>query len=65
MSRIRVAWTIFKLKVVKRALGILLRVHIWWELRHQRKVLPSHTEGTISRERIRKAVKTVSKRRKR
>ncbi len=64
-SQVKTAWTILKLKVVKRALGVLLRVHIWWELRHQRKVHPSHTEGPIGRERIRKAVAQVKKRTKR
>ena len=64
-GRVRVAWTIFKLKVVRFFLARLMRLHLWHELRHQRKVHPSHTEGPIGRERIRKAVAQVKKRTKR
>jgi hypothetical protein len=60
-GNLRVAWTIYKLKVVRGLLKPLLRLHIWWETRHQRKVLPSHTEGPIGRDAIRKAVARVNK----
>ncbi len=58
---VRVAWTIWKLKVVRFLLRPLLRLHIWWETRHQRKVMPAHTEGSISREAIKQAVARVKK----
>ncbi len=35
MSRIRVAWTIFKLKVVRFFLARLMRLHLWHELRRR------------------------------
>jgi hypothetical protein len=56
---IRVAWTITKLKVVRWLLKPLLKLHIRWETRHQRKVMPAHTEGPIGRDAIRKAVARI------
>ena len=58
-SRIRVAWTIFKLKVTRRILAVFLRIHIWYELRNQRKVQPSHKTGQRTRKEVREAVKRV------
>jgi len=36
-SRWRIAWTIVKLKVTRRVLAVLLRIHIWYELRRRKK----------------------------
>ena len=38
MSRIRVAWTIVKLKCVRAMLSPLIKAHVWWHLREQNKV---------------------------
>ena len=38
MSRLRVAWTIFKLKCVRVVLGPLIKTHIWFVLRAQKKL---------------------------
>ncbi len=38
MSRVGLAWKIFKLKCVRVALRPLIRAHVWWNLRDQNKV---------------------------
>ena len=62
MGRVRLALTIFKLKVTRRILAVFLRIHIWHELRNQRKVQPSHKTGQRTREEIREVVRRVKKR---
>lgn len=37
-SKIRIAWTIFKLKCVRGMLSPLIKAHVWWHLREQKKV---------------------------
>jgi hypothetical protein len=34
-GKVRVAWTIFKLKVVRKILAGLMRLHLWHELRRR------------------------------
>ena len=38
MSRLRVAWMIFKLKCVRVVLGPLIKTHVWFVLRAQKKL---------------------------
>ncbi len=62
MSRWEIAWTILKLKVTRFVLAVLIRIHLWHELRNQRKVQPSHKEGQRTREEVREAVRRAKKR---
>ncbi len=64
MSRWMVAWTILKLKVTRSILSVVMRLHLWDELRNQRKVQPSYKEGQRTREEVREAVRQVKKKRK-
>ena len=32
-AQVITAWTIFKLKVVKRVLSVIMRLHLWYEMR--------------------------------
>ena len=38
LSRVGLAWKIFKLKCVRRALSPLIKAHVWFVLREQNKV---------------------------
>ena len=38
MSRVGLAWKIFKLKCIRAALRPLIRTHVWFVLREQNKV---------------------------
>ena len=60
MGRVRLAWTIFKLKVTRRILAVFLRIHIWYELRNQRKVQHSYKTGQRTRKEVREAVRKVN-----
>jgi len=64
IKKMRIAWTILKLKVTRGILAVLLRVHLWHELRNQRKVQPSHMVGQRTREEVREAVRRIKKKRK-
>jgi hypothetical protein len=35
MSKLGTAITVFKLNMVRRVLAVLLRIHIWWELKQR------------------------------
>lgn len=65
MSRLRVAWTIVKLKYTTALFRFFMRIHVWWllrqELKNQRKVQPSYKTGQRTREEVRKAVAKIKK----